>query len=140
MQEQCDYLLVDTEISSTGQERTRTNERDGKVNIKHVTGIGCESYTVRKHDGKHLQFSFFTLNGIWYVNINGQHVMDYYKFQKIARLSNEQDSVRITTVHFGDIVIPQCDVDIVYKSLQIMKEFINKKASWWNTMMYLVFH
>jgi hypothetical protein len=116
-----------------------TND-ENKIIIRHYSGINTENFQLKKANGKRIQFSIFKLNGMYYVNINGEHIMDYRRFISIQSITNDNTDVKIQNVYIGELKIVNCDIDLVKKSLIIMAEWMKKNVSWLNYIMYVIFH
>lgn len=133
-----EFLLIDKHLSKKGEDITEFRELDGKIVIKYFTGVNTENYILKKHNKK-IEFSFFKINGIYYVNINGNHIIDYKKFSNgIQQISNLSDSVIIRNYYFGEILLNNCDAELVYKALQIMKDWIKGKNSFLKNIWYYI--
>jgi hypothetical protein len=87
-----------------------------------------------------LDFCFFKLNGIYYININGCHIIDYKNFIHIHHISQKDENVSIKNTFIGEIILINCDVDMVYKGLTIMSDWIKSKQSMLNDIIYYIFH
>ena len=87
-----------------------------------------------------MEFSFFKLNGIYYININSFHIIDYKRFINIEHIIKEDENVKIKNPLIGDILLLNCDVDIVYKALQIMADWMKNKRSIFKDFLYFLFH
>lgn len=134
-----EYLIVDSHLSKNG-DITEFKECDGKMLIKQFSGINSDNFIVKKYNNKKLEFSFFKINGVYYVNINGCHIIDYKRFINIQKISQINDDVLISNPFVGDIILYNCDIDIVYKSLTIMSDWIKSKTSLFKDLLYLIFH
>jgi len=133
-----DYLFVDKHVSKKGTS-TSLKEQDGQYLITQFSGVNCENFIIKK-DSYQLKFSIFKLNGIYYVNLNGHHIIDYNKFIHISQISLEGDNnVKIYNPCIGTIVICDCEVDVVCKALTIMQKFMKGKISFWKTVFNLLF-
>jgi hypothetical protein len=134
-----EYLIVDNHLSKKG-EVSEIKESDGKILIKHFSGINTDNFIIRKFNGKKMEFSFFKLNGVYYININGHHIIDYKRFINIQQISNENDDVKIKNSYIGEIVLVNCDIDIVHKSLTVMADWMKSKTSFFKEIMYFLFN
>ena len=138
-----DYMIIDTRRNDTGETISKIVSFDdhGKIIIKQYSGINTDNFVITKHDGKKISFSFFTMNGIYYINLNGEHVMDYYKFINIKKISYNitDNTLKISHHHFGDIYIQNCDVDVFKKALLEMNTWIKNKKSMWSNILYYIF-
>lgn len=134
-----DYLIVDNKISKKG-DITELKECDGKILIKQFSGLNTDNFIIKKYNGKKIEFSFFKLNGIYYVNINGQHIIDYKKFINIQHVSNENENVKVKNSYIGDLLLENCDIDIFYKTLTIMADWMKSKNSYFKELLYFLFH
>jgi hypothetical protein len=55
-------------------------------------------------------------------------------------LSDDQDNVKIKNIFVGEIVITNCDVDIIKKALVVMDEWMKRKSWWLTDLVYFFFH
>jgi hypothetical protein len=135
-----EFLIVDNHVSKNGDVTTEFKECDGKILITQFSGINTDNFIVKKFNGKRLQFSFFKLNGIYYVNLNGHHIIDYKKFTNILKISQTDQNVTIKNAYFGDIIIPDCEIDVFKRSLTVMANFMKTKTSFFSDIYYFIFH
>jgi hypothetical protein len=135
-----EFLIVDNHIGKNGSVTTEFKECDGKIMVKHFSGVNSENFIVKKQNGKKLEFSFFKLNGIYYINLNGHHIIDYKQFINIKSVKAEEDSVRIRNPFLGEIVVSNCDIEIFQKSLTVMRDWMKQRSSWLMDLIYYFFH
>lgn len=134
-----DYLFIDKYVSKKGETTTSLKECDGQYVISQFSGINSENFIVKRNDLK-LEFSIFKLNGIYYINLNGQNIIDYKKFINISQISLEKDdTVKICNPCIGNIILNNCQVDLVCKALKIMNLYMKGKISFWKHILYLFF-
>lgn len=132
------FLFVDHQSDG---DVTEFRECDGKVLVKHFASGNSEYFVIKKNNGKRLTFSFIKLHGIYYITLNGNHMMDYKKFSRGTQsVVNNGDNVIIKNIFEGDITIENCDMEIVQKSLTVMSEWMKKRNKWWNDILYLILH
>lgn len=135
-----EFLLINKHISKKGEDITEFKETDGKIVIKHFTGLNTDNYILKKQNKK-LEFSFFKINGIYYINLNGNHIIDYKKFANgIQQISNLENHVIIRNLYFGEILLSDCDTEIVYKALKIMKDWMKERTSLLKNIWYYIVH
>jgi hypothetical protein len=134
-----EYLIVDNHPSNDG-DITEFKECDGKILIKEFSGINSDNFVIKKYNKKKLEFSFFKINGVYYINLNGHHIIDYKRFINIQKISKIDEDVKISNPFTGDIILYNCDIDIVHKALTIMSDWIKSKTSIFNDLMYIIFH
>lgn len=134
------YLTIDKGKNKKGDDTMELKECDGKLIIKQYSGINTDNFVIKKFDGKKICFSFFKLNGIYYININGEHIFDYRKFVKIQQISKIENDIKIKNTFIGDFVIPNCDPEIFKKSLDIMNNFMKNHRSYINDIVYFFFN
>lgn len=120
-----EYLIVDNHANDI----TEFKQSDGKILIKHFSGINTDNFIIKKFNGKTMEFSFFKLNGIYYININGHHIIDYKHFINIQHISKLDEHVKIKNPYIGEIILYNCDVDIVHKALTIMSDWMKSKKN-----------
>jgi hypothetical protein len=138
-----DFLIVDNYTTKNG-DITEFKELDGKILVKQFSGINTDNFVLKKNNGTHgvhsvrLEFSFFKLNGIYYINLCGHHIIDYKKFIHIQKISQVDENVIIKNAYFGDILIPHCDIDLVKKSLVVMNKWMKSKSSIFKDIFYYI--
>jgi|UniRef100_A0A6C0AMH5 hypothetical protein len=135
-----EYLIIDNHLSKNGNVTTELKESDGKLIVKQFSGTNTDNFIIKKFNNKRLEFSFFKLNGIYYININSFHIIDYKRFINIEHITKEDENVRIKNPFIGDILLLNCDVDIVYKALRIMADWMKNKKSIFRDFLYFLFH
>jgi hypothetical protein len=135
-----DFTIVDNYSTPNGDIITEFKECDGRILVKHFSGVNSENFVIKKGNGKQMQFSFIKLHGVYYVNINGHHIIDYKKFLHIQSISNIEDNVKINNLYIGEILLLKCDAEIVYKALTVMKRWMKKKSWWLEDLLYFVFN
>jgi hypothetical protein len=137
------YLVIDKYKNKRGDETTELKEHEGKLIIKQYSGINSDNFVIKKFDGKKISFSFFKLNGIYYVNINGEHIIDYKKFINIQQISKIDDKdkagIKIKNTYIGDININNCDPEIFEKALNVMANYMKNKSSYISDLIHFVF-
>jgi hypothetical protein len=137
-----EYLIIDNHVGKNG-DITEFKECDGKILIKQFSGLNTDNFIIKKFNGKRLEFSFFKLNGVYYININGCHIVDYKHFiniQHISKDDNDDKNVKIKNRSIGDMILIDCDVDIVHKALTVMSDWMKSKQNTFNDFMYYIFH
>ena len=134
-----EFLIVNNHSSKNGN-ITEFKESDGKIIVKQFSGTNTENFIIKKFNGKRLEFSFFKLNGIYYININGCHIIDYKHFINIQHITKIEEDVKIKNPYIGEILLINCDIDIVHRALTIMSDWIKSKQNTINDIMYYIFH
>lgn len=134
-----EFLIIDNHVGKNG-DVTEFKECDGKILIKQFSGLNTDNFIIKKFNGKRLEFSFFKLNGIYYININGCHIVDYKHFINIQHISKVDEDVKIKNPYIGDILLVNCDVDIVHKALTVMSDWMKSKKNAFSDFIYYIFH
>lgn len=134
-----EFLIVNNHTSKNGN-ITEFKESDGKIIVKQFSGTNTENFIIKKFNGKRLDFSFFKLNGIYYINLNGCHIIDYKHFINIQHITKIEEDVKIKNPYIGEILLINCDIDIVHKALTIMSDWIKSKQNTMSDIMYYIFH
>jgi len=134
-----EYLIINNHVGKNG-DITEFKECDGKILIKQFSGLNTDNFIIKKFNGKRLEFSFFKLNGVYYININGCHIIDYKHFINIQHISKDESNVKIKNRSIGDMILIDCDVDIVHKALTVMSDWMKSKQNTFNDFMYYIFH
>ena len=118
-----------------------------KLYIKQSSGINTENFTIfklEKNPGQTLQLSFsvFYLNGIYYISLNNEHIIDYKKFISIEKLSydSQLNILKVTNSHYGDLYIKNCDLDIFNKSLLELNKYMKDKTNFLYNISYYFLH
>jgi hypothetical protein len=135
-----DFLIVDNKkINDT--EITNTKEKLGEITFKQYSGLNTENFLFRKSNDKTLHISLFKLNGINYININGEHIIDYKRFKNIQYISqNDDDTITIKNSYIGQLKIKKCDVEMFKNALFILSEWMKKKSSFFGDLLYYLFY
>ena len=140
------YTFVEKFKNNRGNDTAEFKDCEGKMIIKQYSGVNSDNFVIKKIDGKRINFSFFKINGIYYVNINGEHIVDYRRFtniQQISKLENNEDktySIKIKNSYIGDIIIHNCDPEMFQKSLSVMQRHMKNKNTYYHDFMYFVFN
>lgn len=119
-------------VTKKGKDITEVKEGDGKYIIQHSTGVNTEGFTIKKANGKQLKFSFFKINGTYFLALNDDHICDYKKFtciEKITKHPENENDILIKNTVLGEFKLKNCDVDIVKKSMKIMATYIKSKRN-----------
>lgn len=132
-----DFLIVDNHVTKNG-DIAEFKELDGKILIKQFSGINTDNFVLKKYNDIRFEFSFFKLNGIYYINLCGHHIIDYKKFIHIQKISQVDQNVIIKNAYFGDILIPYCDIDLVKKALVVMNKWMKSKSSIFKDILYYI--
>jgi len=133
-----DFLIVNNK-KIDNIDITDTKEKCGDIIFKQYSGLNTENFLFRKGEYK-LQISLFKLNGIYYININGEHIIDYRRFKNIQCISQNQENVNIKNSYFGQLKISKCDVELFKYSLFVLSEWMKKKTSFFSDFLYYMFH
>ena len=119
-------------VTKKGKDITEIKEGDGKYIIQQSSGLNTEGFTIKKANGKCLKFSFFKINGTYFLSLNDDHICDYKKFTHIEKITcdptNEND-VLIKNTILGEFRLKNCDVDIVKKSMKVMHEYMKPRRN-----------
>lgn len=139
-----DYLIIDTKITTNGhisQIQSFEKNETTKLTIKQYSGINTDNFIIYSNNGKKISFGFFSINGIYYINLNGEHIIDYYKFIQIKKISydSNENCLKISNNQLGDIYIPNCDTDVFAKALSEMNRWMKNKYSMMSSLYYLIF-
>lgn len=117
-------------VTKKGKDVTEIKEGDGKYVIQQLSGLNTEGFIVKKADGKYLKFSFFKINGTYFLSLGENHICDYKKFTHIEKITMIDDNdVLIKNTLLGEFKLKNCDVDIVKKSMKIMHEYMKPRRN-----------
>ena len=139
-----EYLFIDTKITDSGDVLSEIQSTydlyNTKLTIKQYYGINTDNFIISKDNGKNLKFGIFTINGIYYINLNGEHIIDYYKFIQLKKVSyNENDNIlKISNKYLEDIHIHNCDIDVFRKALSEMNAWMKNKKSFISNIIYYI--
>lgn len=136
-----EFLIIDNQkINNTDVTNIKEKLSDDIV-FKQYSGLNTENFIFRKLNGKILHISLFKLNGIYYININGEHIIDYKRFKNIQCISQIDDNnINIKNSYLGQLKISNCDVELFKKSLFILAEWMKKKTSFFSDFLYYLFY
>lgn len=135
-----DYIVIQDITADNGLKISQTKEVIGKMLIKQYSGINSENFVIKKQH-KLLRFSVFKLNGIHYINLNGEHILDYKRFVHIQQISSTgEDSIKLKNSYVGDINISNCDPDMFKKGLDILANYMKNKITLMSQLFYFIFH
>lgn len=135
------YIHIDKYVNKQGEDKTEFKEHEGKLIIKQYSGIKTDNFIIKKFDSKKILFSFFKLNGIHYININGEHILDYRKFIHIQQILQINDSsIKIKNGFVGDFIINNCDTEIFHKALDVMNTYMKTHRSYMGDFLYYLFN
>ena len=140
-----DYLKIDKITNKRGEETTELKEHEGNFIIKQYSGHDTDNFVIKKYDGKRISFSFFKLNGIQFIYINGEHIFDYKKFisiQQISKIENEQNSnsIKVKNSFVGDFIIYNCDPETFKKALDVMNTYMKNHKNYIDSFLYYIFN
>jgi hypothetical protein len=118
---------------------TDSKEKLGDFIFKQYSGLNTENFLFRKNNGCILHISLFKLNGIYYININNEHIIDYKRFKNIQCISQVENNIIIKNSYIGQLKISNCDVELFKKALFILAEWMKKKSYWFTDFLYYFF-
>lgn len=101
---------------------------EDKCLIKQYIGNNTENFILKK-DNYIIKFGFFKINGTYYVNINGENIINYNRFACIDRIEYENETLIIHNHLVGKIKIKNCSMELFEKSLDIMANYMKPKRS-----------
>jgi len=130
------FLIVNNTNGNITTEKTYT---EAGISITQFSGTNTDNFILRKQNGKHIEFSFFKLNGIYYVNFNGYHIVDYRKFVKIQQITKDGNNVIIKIFDMQEIQLSNCDVELVHKAIKLMAEWMKGRSSFLSELLYILF-
>lgn len=120
--------------------------------IKNYSGENSYNISIKKNiknqqsDIKTLKihFNFFKLNGIFFVNINGENLFDFKKLvliDYIKEIKNVEnvDSIRliIKNSELGELIIDNCDVQMFQKGMKLLNEWKRKKKKFLDILNFI---
>lgn len=114
-----DFIIIENHKKDK-EKIIEIKEIDGNIYIKQLCGANCEKFTIKKNKLK-IECGIFKLNGVKYVNINGNIIMEATKMIEIEYMTNYCNNVLIRNKYVGEIVINNCDVEMLQKMLGIIE-------------------
>jgi hypothetical protein len=133
------FLIIDTFKNRRGEDIAEVKEYQGKIMVKHFMGVNTDNYILSKQNGLSIQFSMFRINGIYFVNLNGCHIIDYRQFsQGLQKMSENKDTCEILlrNRYFGEIVLRKCDLELMHKAIHMMRDWMKGKTSFIKNFLY----
>ena len=113
---------------------------DVGITSTHVKNGSIDKFTIVKAEKK-LEFAFFKANGVYFVNINNDHIIDYKQFCRVKSLKQSSNgSDVVLCIGASNMAIKNCDVQMVQKALIVMSDFMKTKSSLYKDLMYILFH
>lgn len=130
-----EYLIVNQYVTKDGDTKLEYGNYDGKILFRQTIGLNSDVYILNNHNYE-LKFSISKINNVYYININGQHLIDYKKFT-IETITDSilTGSVKITGI-FGEIIIENCDTILFKKMLKIIDEILKPKMHFFYNLSY----
>lgn len=115
-----------------------------EISVKHTNNGTADKFVVST-SSKKLELTFFKANGIYFVNINNAHIIDYKQFAKVKNITQMHNGKDITlSIGSGSasasLLIKDCDVEMIQKALIVMSEFMKTKSSLYKDLIYILFH
>ncbi len=112
------------------------SENNG-INVKQYKCYNSNVLVLTKNNLK-VKFNYYKLNGIVFININGDHLFDFKTLLLIDMLENikEEDKTNLSIKHsrLGEIKIKNCNVEIFEKGLCIINEWIEKNKNFFKDL------
>lgn len=112
---------------------------ESRILIKYFTGLNTNNWILKKYNGHRIEFSFFKINGILYINLNNYHIIDYRKFIKLSSIIQKEETVIIKNNYIGEISLDNCDTDLFKHALKIMNDWQQQNISLWSYFSYFIF-
>jgi hypothetical protein len=132
MDNERDYIIIENRDNTTG-----LFEFDNNIVIKHFFGVQSENFILMR-GSKRLKFSIIKLNGSFYINLNGEHIIEYTKFISISYLNNIDNNVKIKSKYFGELIIENCDIHLVTKSIEIITRELKNRYKWYKELFFFL--
>ncbi len=136
-----DFTVVKNYINSSGDETAEFTDIDGQLIIKQYSGINSDNYIIKKiNTNLSISFSIFKLNKEYYISINGDNVINYRKFKNIKHIFQLKDCVVIKNNFLDDVIIRNCDMDIVKRFLSIITGKMKSKGNFIKEFIFNIFY
>lgn len=135
-----EYTVINKRNNSLEIQKTNLNGKSG-IQIKQYIGLntdnehGTQNFTLIKHSAidntrLRLYFMLYRIGSRHYININNTHVVEIRKFLMIKKMSIEMtECVAIVNSALGEIVIDNCDMDMIHKCIQITEKYLENNKS-----------
>ena len=136
-----EYLIVDNYINKYDKNTIEYNEFDheNQILITQKNSQNTDSFHLKKKniESIYIDFSFFKINNVYYININNSYIIDYKKFLNIQKISQfDKNSLKIINTYIGEIIIEHCNIELFEKTLQIIARYMNKRTSIFSDIIY----
>jgi hypothetical protein len=122
-----DNLNVNLKVSGAGDDKSFYS--------KHYSGHNSENLIIKQNNLK-IHFSYYRINGMYFVNINGEHVFDFKRLLLIDWMTNiKYDTdplkcdLKIKNANLGEIIIPNCNVKMFEKGVKEINQWIKKQSN-----------
>ena len=135
-----DFLIIENHKLNKQLDVVLTTEKSDKVVIQQYSGTNTENFRFASTNST-LFLSLFKLNGIWYININGEHVVNYKQFIRFQRVENTQSGIQIINNFCGNMNITNCKSDVFCKSISVISNWMKQThpSSLWKELLYFFF-
>ena len=126
-----DYQIINDTNENNINENNINDENS--IYSKHFTGHNCENLIIKQGNLK-IHFSYYRINGMYFVNINNENVFDFKRLLFIDWMRNEKSEnnncdLKIQNSNFGEIIIPNCNVKIFEKGIKEIHQWIKKQSN-----------
>lgn len=115
-----DYIIIDP---------PKDVENKSGIYIKEYPGAGGSTNIKLSRAGQQIHFNWYRLHGMYFVNINGEHIFDFNRLCLIDHISNVGNDCVIQNSDLGEIMIPNCSVKLFEKALFFVEQRIKKKRN-----------
>lgn len=134
------YLVIDNQ-KLDNEDILLLTEKTDKIVIQQYTGRNTENFKLISNKYT-LTLSLFKLNHIWYININGDNILDYKQFLRFGRIETQNENIKIYNHYTGDLLITNCNIGLFQKGIKIASNWMknNHPHSLWSDFLYFFFH
>lgn len=131
-----DYQIINKD-KYTDKENDKNNDEDStdkSFYSKHYLGHNSENLIIKQKNLK-IHFSYYRINGMYFVNINGEHVFDFKRLLLIDWMTNVKNentddcNLKIKNANLGEIIIPNCNVKMFEKGIKEIHQWIKKQSN-----------
>jgi hypothetical protein len=130
-----DYLYIN-KADGVCSDSIEIIEMGDNILLRHTTGVNSENYILAQQNGLQVKFSVVDIEGMYYVSINNEHVLDYKKFMLFECVKNIGRDTVIEYVYTDDIVIKNCNVFLIHKMIDILQDNLKKKIGMFYNIKY----
>lgn len=137
-----DYILINTFISKNNLDNLEIGNFDGKILTTQSSSINSDKWCLVSSNKNQIEFTISKINNIFYIIINGLHVIDYKQFiiHSIILPPNNTNNTIHVDGKFGKINVDNCDTHLFKKMTEIIHDTMKTRITTFYNLCYYFSH